>query len=259
MDPARGHVEERPRFWAAVRERVAEVPADESERRHMRRLERSSGLFRLRGRPGRRVPERYRRLSADVLRAVASAAQATHVVDTSHYPRRAWQLQRAHGIDLYIVFLVRDAQEVIASWSRDDVPEPQFGTLKTNAYLWLTHLVSLVVFLRQPRARRLLLRHEDFVENPEGVLSELLSRVDASSPTPDVSSLSVGVPFQGNRLARSQTVVLDRRRSPATRGRSRLTAVMQLPWALVFSLLRPRVGGGDRPAAEPAQRPRALT
>src|SRR5436305_15086351 len=49
MSPLEG--EERPRFWAAVRERVAEVPADESERRHMRRLERSSGLFGLRGRP----------------------------------------------------------------------------------------------------------------------------------------------------------------------------------------------------------------
>ena len=146
MDPARGHVEERPRFWAAVRERVAEVPADESERRHMRRLERSSGLFGLCGRPGTRVRERYRQLSTDILRAVQSSARATHVVDTAHYPRRAWQLQRADGIDVHIVFLVRDAQDVIASWSRDDVPEPPFSTLKTDAYLWLTHLLTLVVF-----------------------------------------------------------------------------------------------------------------
>ena len=68
----------------------------------------------------------------------------------------AHRKQRAEGIDLYIVFLVRDAQDVLASWRRDDVPEPQFSTLKTNAYLWLTHLLTLVVFPRRPRARRLL-------------------------------------------------------------------------------------------------------
>ena len=241
--------EEQARFWAAVRARVSEPLAGELERQRMRRLKRSSGLFRMRGRPGRRVRERYRRLSADVLRAVASVAQATHVVDSSHYPRRARQLQRAAGIDLFLVFLVRDAQDVVASWSRDDVPEPQFSTLKTNAYLWLTHLLSLVVFLRQPRERRLLLRHEDFVADPERVLGELLSRVGASSPIPDLCSLAVGVPFQGNRLVRSQEVALHRRSSAAARGRSRLTAAMQLPWALVFSLLRPRVRAARAHAA----------
>src|SRR5437016_10484060 len=92
--------EERARFWAAVRERVREPLGGELERRPMRLLKRSSGLFRLRGRPGRRVRERYRRLSADVLRAVAIAARATHVVDTSHYPRAARQLQPAAGFDL---------------------------------------------------------------------------------------------------------------------------------------------------------------
>src|SRR5205807_764217 len=161
------------------------------------------GMFRLRGRPGARVRERYRRLSADVLRAVAIAARATHVVDTSHYPRRARQLQRAAGIDLFLVFLVRDAQDVIASWRRADVPEPQSSTFRTNAYRWLTHLLSLVVFLRQPRARRLLPRHEDFVAGPERVLGDLLSRVGTSSPIPHLSSLA-GVPFQGNRLRRSR-------------------------------------------------------
>src|SRR4051812_49876611 len=45
--------EERVRFWGAVRARMAEHLGDDTDMRAMRLLERSSGLFRLRGRPGR--------------------------------------------------------------------------------------------------------------------------------------------------------------------------------------------------------------
>ncbi len=90
----------------------------------------------------------------------------THVVDTSHYPLRALELQRIDGIDLYLVYLVRDPQGVVASFNRHDVGEYTKSTLHTNVYLWVTHVLSLFVFLRHPRERRLLVRHEDFVADP---------------------------------------------------------------------------------------------
>ena len=49
------------------------------------------------------------------------------IVDSSHFPRRARELQALNGIDLYILFLVRDPHSVVASWGREDVIEPQFG------------------------------------------------------------------------------------------------------------------------------------
>ena len=133
---------------------------------------------------------------------------------------------------------MRDPHSVVASWGREDVIEPQFGERKANAYLWLTYLLSLYAFLRQPRDRRLLVRHESFVSDPEGVLRDILQWLGSPAGVPDLSSLETGVPFWGNRVVKSDVVTLEARQALEPR-RSRMTTLLQLPWRAVFSLLRP--------------------
>jgi hypothetical protein len=228
---------ERERFWSAVREDV-KPPAD-LQAREARSLEQSAAVFRLGGRRARRrLRERYRRISEDVLRATARAAGATHVVDTSHFPRRARELQALTGIDLYLLFVVRSPASVVASYRRDDVEFPRFNLITTNAYLWLTYALSLLAFLRQPRDRRLLVRYEAFMADPDGVLREILDCVESSAEIPDLSALSTGVAFQGNKVLASEVVAL---KSKADRPSlsSRIAAVPSFPWSAVFARLRP--------------------
>jgi hypothetical protein len=230
--------EERARFWRTVRDRVAD--AGELFGGEARILERSSDLLRVRHwRRRRRLRERYRRVSQQLLCAISQAAEARFVVDTSHYPLRARELQALAGIDLYLVFLVRDPQSVVASFKRRDVPEPTFAVHASNAYLWLTHLVSLVVFLRQRADRRMFVRYEDFVANPRTVVGQILAQIGASSPVPDFTSLKPGVPFQGNRLLRSDAAIAMSRDASGPAHRSIATSVLQFPWRLVLSWLRP--------------------
>jgi hypothetical protein len=231
--------EDRERFWSDVRELVPSAEELFGGEAH-RYLERSSALFR--GRrlaTRRRLRERYRRVNEELYRAIAQTAGVAHVVDTGHYPLRARELQHVAGIDLHLIFLVRDPHSVVASLGRKDVPERSFNELTTNAYLWLTYLVSLFVFLRQPRARRMFLRHEDFVADPAGIVRCILERSGCAADVPDLSALRTGFPLQGNRLIRSDVVALNPRAS-APPERSLATTLLQLPWTLVFGALRPR-------------------
>ena len=82
----------------------------------------------------------------------------------------------SNGIDLYLLFLTRNPRDIVASYSEDDIVFPRFKTFNTNIYLWLTYLLSLLVFLRQPRERRLLVRYEGFIADPQSVLGEILER-----------------------------------------------------------------------------------
>ena len=165
-------------------------------------------------------------------------AQATHVVDTSHYPLRARELQALDGIDLHLLYLVRDPQSVVASLGRRDVAERRFGEPASNAYLWLTNLLSVIVFLRHPRERRLFVRHEDFVADPQRVLAQILAGAGSSAATPDLRSLRTGTPFHGNRLVGEEVVALNPRPVTAAR-RSLPTTLAQAPWRAVFAALRP--------------------
>jgi hypothetical protein len=233
---------ERVRFWSGVRDELDDGAAASElfGNKAQRSIERSVSLFRVHKWATRfRLRKRYREVAEDLYRALTRAAGVTHIVDTSHYPLRARELQRISGIDLHLVFLVRDPQSVVASFNRQDVRELTKSTLHTNAYLWLTHVLSVFVFLQHRRDRRLFVRYEDFVADPGGVVRQILDCSDSSAATlPDFGSLDTGFPLQGNRVTRSETLSLKRRTDPQPRS-SRLTSLLQAPLMAMFSRLRP--------------------
>lgn len=244
---------ERMAFW----ERVSDALVDPATARVMfgnasqRAIERSVSLLRVHlWRERRRLRSRYREVAEDLYRALRRVAGATHLVDTSHYPLRARELQQIAGVELYLIYLVRDPQGVVASFNRHDVGEFTKSTLHTNVYLWATHLLSLLVFLRHPRERRLFVRYERFVADPATTLQEILGLAGApTAPLPDLGALRVGLPLQGNRVTRSEpTMSLKARTDPLPRS-SLLTAALQAPVMAVLSRLRPAAGVPGRARA----------
>lgn len=237
--------EQRAEFWRRVRSGV-DVP-EELLGLRARAIEQSSAAFRPLSRlRQRRLRGSYARTTAGVFASIAREAGADYVVDTSHFPRRARELQRNEEIELYLVLVVRDAQSVIASYGRENVPHKQtwkMGT--TNAYLWLTYALSLPVFLRQRRERRLFVSHEAFVSDPGGVVERILAMAGSPAAPPDTGALATGMAFQGNRLLRTEQTISLRERPEGSPRRSIVTAVLQLPWRFVFARLGPAVRPGD--------------
>jgi hypothetical protein len=201
-------------------------------------------LFRVNKWPSRRrLRSPYRRVAEELYRAITRATGGKFIVDTSHYPLRARELQALGGIDPYLLYLVRDPQSVVASFNRHDVAQYTKSTVTTNVYLWLTNLLAVLTFLRHRADRRMLVRYEDFVADPQATLRDVLTRVGAPASSPDLRSLRTGIPFQGNRLIRSDVVTLEADASVPPR--SRITALLQLPWALVLARLQRPPGRGS--------------
>jgi hypothetical protein len=242
-EPLLGGVE-RERFWGDVREHVDDA-AELYGREAQRSIERSAALFRVhKWRARRRLRAPYRRVAKSLYQSISRATQMALVVDTSHYPLRARELQALEDIDLYLVYLVRDPQSVVASFNRKDVAQYSKSTLTTNVYLWLTNLLSVLVFLRHPPDRRLFVRYEEFIADPDAMVHSVLDHAGASAPSPDFSRLQTGLPFLGNRLIRSEEVALNGE-SAAAAPRSLITAVLQFPWSVLFARLQPKAGGSS--------------
>ncbi len=232
---------ERAQFWTTVREETGgeDLFGDSA----WRALEHSQTLFRFYRWPvRRRLRKRYLEVSEGLYRAIARTAGATHIVDTSHYPLRVRELRRLAGIDIYLIYLVRNPQSVVASFNRRDTPKSRKSPLATNAYLWLTHLLSMAVFLSHRSDRKFILYHEDFAANPDQVLDRILGALDIQSAAPDLKSLERGIPFQGNRLLKSKVIAF-RGGDGSPAQRSRLTSLLHSPWVAALSHLRPRVVG----------------
>jgi hypothetical protein len=245
---------ERTRFWRAVREQVSGAE-DLFGTQVNRCLERSSALFRVgRWRQRRRLRGRFRRVTGQLYEVIARTSGARHIVDTSVFPLRARELKALTEIELYLVFLVRDPQGVVASElrgiHRQDRAERHLRTLTTNLNLWLTNLVSLLVFQGHPRERRLFVRHEDFLAEPAGVLRAILELVGSHADIPDLASLRTGIPLVGNKLIRSEVVAVRPAQSRAPRS-SRLTALVQLPWRALLARIGPNAGAAGSRSDSP--------
>jgi hypothetical protein len=162
------------------------------------------------------------------------------------------------GIDLYLIFLVRQVEGVVASHTRHinrhDVATRRLRFFSVNAHLWWTYLLSIIVFLRQPSDRRLLLRHEDFIAHPESVLREILDFAGSPAEIPDLTSLRTGVPLKANRLIRSEVVTLKAQAAAPNRP-SRMMRATQRPWTLILDRLQPTATGAATPTRSPASGP----
>jgi len=235
---------DRTRFWNDVRDGVdgAEEAFGADAQRY---LERSSAILR----PGKAaVRERLRRswgpVTESLYRSIARSSGATQIVDSAHFPLRARELKRLEGIDLHLIFLVRDPQQVVHSFvkhvNRHALAERNWRTLVTNADMTLTYLLATLVFLGHPREKRALLRHEDFLADPEGVLRSIFALTGSPAAPPDLGRLQTGFPMQANRLIKSEMVSFRGKPGPPPRT-SRFTELVQAPWEAVFSLLRPRM------------------
>jgi hypothetical protein len=249
---------ERAEFWRTVKTRVADPATVRAGQPH-RYLERSSALFRLSRRGARRrLRGPYRRVMSELYGAVASTAGTAYVVDTSHYPLRARELQALSSVDLYLLLLVRDPQDVVASFAKDDVAERRFNPFTTRVYLLLTYLLSSWVFLKQPRESRMVLFYEDLLADPQGVLADLLARVGSGARVPDLTTLATGIPLHGNRLIDAASVSLKPSQEPRE---EKLSGGRLFAGLLTGGLarLRPRVSaraGGERARQSATTTPR---
>ena len=229
---------ERAAFWEAIAAAVPEG-ADLYGTDARRYIEHSAAPARpLRGK--RKLRRRYRRVAEHLYQAIAERSGVSWVADTSHYPLRARELQKVNGIDLYLIFLARRPESVVSSFSKRDVDQPARSPLRTNAYLHLTNLLATLVFLAQPRERRLFLRYEEFAEHPEQTVAELLKWLGLDAKVPDLTELRTGLAFQGNRLLRSERISFHRSEPEAGSERP-FTTVAQLPWTVLLARLSPRL------------------
>jgi hypothetical protein len=236
--------EERQRFWGKVRAAV-ELP-EGFPAREAGELEKSASLLRAGSRRRRRrLRAAYLRVTEQLYRAIARTGGAELIVDTSHFPLRARNLQALDGIELYLLYVVRDPANVVGSYARDKVDFPRFNLLTTNAYLWLTHLLSLPVFLRHPREQRLLVHYEQFVAEPEAVLREILDALGSDAALPNLDELRTGVAFQGNALLRRDVVALRPQPERPAPG-ARVTRLLNLPLSLLLARIGPAVSAGRR-------------
>ena len=111
------------------------------------------------------------RVMTDYLRAIQYNSGYEMIVDASKNPAIAVILSRLSDVDLYVVHLVRDPRGYVSSWSKPKGYLNSFPVYTTTLW-WLSYNLFSEL-LRFSAKKYLLVRYEDFVQDPEKHLKKI--------------------------------------------------------------------------------------
>jgi hypothetical protein len=162
------------------------------------RNDRNRGLLTAQG-------NQYMAMLGKVMRAAASVAGVSTIIDSSKYPPHGFFLANCKEIDLYPVHLVRDSRAVAFSQQRTKIrPEiywttefmPRLSPAQT-AFDWMLNN-SCMQLLGRVTGRYLQVRYEDIVMAPEQASKTLLDWVglDSSQLADSAAGPNVGTEHQ---------------------------------------------------------------
>ncbi len=113
-------------------------------------------------------------------RAVQESTGSRVIVDSSKLPSYGYILGMTPGIDLYVVHLIRDPRAAAYSYLKEPRPDTdkrthlyRVNTVKSSL-LWNAWNVSSEALWKGSSGRYIRLRYEDFVEEPQRAVKDIL-------------------------------------------------------------------------------------
>ena len=233
-------------FWSPVFERWASAGYTAEQADAVTKRVELSRLHPRGWRSRRAAAGTYRRVWAAMLNSIMNVATVSTVVDSSKgmggTARRQRALAAIPGNDVAVVQLVRDPRAVLFSVRKRRGPEaaaprrhPRAAVLK-SAMTW-SLANGTAAADRRRAARGALVKYEDFVREPQVVVSRVVDELDmeAAGFRPEKSTaLAPGHGIRGNRMRRSgvgEVRVDDAWRQASAVGLHRLAAVLTWPVA----------------------------
>ena len=122
-------------------------------------------------------------VTIDYLKAIQYNSGCEIIVDASKNPAIAFILSQLSDIDLYIVHLVRDARGYVSSWSKPKGYLKSFP-MHTSTLWWLSYNLFSEL-LRFTTRKYLLVRYEDFVQDPGKHVQKITHFVTNKNVVPD--------------------------------------------------------------------------
>jgi Sulfotransferase family len=140
----------------------------------------------------------YVRAMTDVYKRLSGVTHARLIVDSSKRPSNAAALRLIHGVDPYVIHLVRDSRGVAHSRLRpkanpDGAGEMPIVSSWVSGIDWMaTNLAAEDLTRHWPPDRTILLRYEDFVTDPRNAIDRIAAFVgERIQPDPFIDDNAV--------------------------------------------------------------------
>ena len=155
------------------------------------------------------VIKKFHRMSQELFTSVQNVSGCDVIVDSSHYPLRAYWLNKNPALDMHYIYLYRNPVDAINALMKKDVEQTPKSFFGANLYLFWVSLLSNIVYAGFPKSKKMKLRYEDLIKNPGGVINNVQAKLHTNQETIDFNNLSTGFIFRANRIRLYKTIKLE--------------------------------------------------
>lgn len=178
----------------------------------------------------------YDQCCRELFNAIRKESGCDWIVDTSHYALRAARLRQNPALDTYVIHLVRDPRDVINALQKQVQRDAPMGPFKANLYTLAVWIQGALEFLRFPRAKRIRIHYEDFLDNPVPVVNHIMQHFGCDARLQSASDIPTSRVFQGNRVLSKPSITIKPQPSKQLLSPlwQRISTLLQLPVLLNY-------------------------
>ena len=185
----------------------------------------------------REIVQQFHEQSVKFFKAIETVSERAVTIDSSHYALRAHWLNKNPGLDVCYIYLYRDPVEVIVSHKRKDVEQKHMNFFKANVYLIWVSVFNNIIYSFLPKANKMKLRYEDFINRPAETLTQIENKFRLESEELDLKNLDPGNLFRANRIRLHQKISLENKLKKTKVNPFEKALIYLLLWLLVFYVL----------------------
>ena len=146
-----------------------------------------------------------------LFRSIASVSKKNYIVDSSKFVNRALLLGKSKKINLKIIYNVRDSRGVINSFGK--TVQTKKNPISSILYYCVINLMSELLFLTLPKAKKIRIRYEDLVSKQQNSIEKISKFLevdlgDVLGLIKSDSNIEVGPVIEGNRMVKDRKIVL---------------------------------------------------
>jgi sulfotransferase family protein len=155
------------------------------------------------------IIKKFHTMSQELFTSVQKVSGCDVVVDSSHYPLRAYWLNKNPALDMYYIYLYRNPVDAVNALMKKDVEQTPKSFFGANLYLFWVSLLSNIVYAGLPKSKKMKLRYEDLIKSPCGVINKVQTKLHTPQQSVDFNNLSTGFIFRANRIRLYKTIKLE--------------------------------------------------
>lgn len=182
------------------------------------------------------VVQKFHEGSEKLFSSIMNESGTNTVIDSSHYAVRAYWLSKNPALDVNYIYLFRSPVDVIMhSFKKKDIEQPPKSFLSGNGFLIAVSCLSNFVYYLLPRRKRMRLRYEDLINNPEASLTRIQKKFNLEIKNLDFKNLKPGNIFQGNRIRLRDRIALETsiKKNPANGFAKAVIYLLHAPFILL--------------------------